>query len=175
MTDFIDVLEQQLMTAHGRRPRRLAMPWRGGAALVATAAAAALVVALVVALASPDSHRGASPPAQQSPPKTTPVRPVEPTTIAVLNGTTVTGLGRDAANELTAGGYEAPNVVANDTTNQSRRRSEIFYEPGHKADAEGVAGCLHIGFDRITPMDANARALADRADVAVFIGADRAK
>jgi hypothetical protein len=36
-----------------------------------------------------------------------------------------------------------------------------------------VAGCLQIGSDRVLPMQPNARALADRADVAIFVGADR--
>jgi hypothetical protein len=50
----------------------------------------------------------------------------------------------------------------------------VFYEPAHESDAQGVAACLEIGLDRVVPMDANARALADRADVAVFMGADKA-
>jgi hypothetical protein len=174
MTDFIDVLEQQLVTAHGRRPQRLAMPWRAGGVLVAAAAAAAVVVALVVALASPDSHRAASPPAQQSPPATTPVKPVAPTTIAVLNGTTVTGLGRDAANRLTRSGFDI-GLVTTDPTTPHRRRSLVFYEPGRKADGQAVAGCLGIGLDQVMPMDSNVRAGVEGAQVAVVLGADRAK
>jgi hypothetical protein len=96
-------------------------------------------------------------------------------TLAVVNGTTVTGLARIAADELTSNGYPEPNVVTNDATNQTRPVSTVYYEPGHKADAQGVAACLRIGYEHVAPMDANARALADRADVAVFIGADRAR
>ena len=66
-------------------------------------------------------------------------------------------------------------MVTNDATNQSRARTTVYYERGHRADALGVASCLHIGSDRVAPMDAHARALADRADVAVFLGADRAR
>jgi hypothetical protein len=85
------------------------------------------------------------------------------------------GLARATADRLTSSGYSEPNVVPNDTTNQARALTTIYYEPGHKGDAQGVAGCLKIGFDRVVPMDANARALADRAEVAVYIGADRAQ
>jgi len=144
MTDFIDVLEQQLVTAHGRPERRrfVAIPW-------------------------------SSPPTQ--PPQTTPVTPQARVSLAVLNATRITGLARAVADELTSLGYDEPNVVTNDTTNQSRVRTTVYYEPGHRADALGVASCLHIGSERVAPMDADARALADRAVVAVFVGADRAR
>jgi LytR cell envelope-related transcriptional attenuator len=172
MTDFVDVLEEQLLAAHGRR-ERFVPPWRAGIILVAAAGAAALIVAVVIGLASPDSQHAAPPPGQQAPPQTTPVHPPPTTSIAVLNGTTVTGLARQVADELTANGYDEPIVVTNDTTNQTREHSEVFYEPGHRNEGLAVAGCLGIRFDHVHPMNANARALADRADIAVFIGADR--
>jgi LytR cell envelope-related transcriptional attenuator len=173
MTDFIDVLEQQLIAAHRRPERRrfVAVPWRATIVFAGAVAAAAVVVIAVLALSSPTPHRAASPPTQ--PPQTTPVPPQAPVSLAVLNATTVTGLARAAADELTSLGYDEPNVVTNDTTNQRRARTTVYYEPGHRADALGVASCLHIGTDRVVPMDANARALSDRAQVAVFVGADR--
>jgi hypothetical protein len=175
MTDFIAALEAQLVTAHReRRPRRFAVPWRGGAVLVAAAATVAVVVAIVVALASPDAHRATTPPAQEPPAHTTPVHPVQPTTVAVLNGTTVTGLARQAASKLIANGFRE-GVVTNDTTNQQRRRTTIYYAVGYREQAQTAAGCLHSSLGRILPMDANARAMGDRADVVVFIGADQAK
>jgi hypothetical protein len=174
MTDFIDVLEQQLVSAHrGRGGRWFAVPWRTTIVFAGAVAAAAAVVVAVLALSSPAPQPAASPPTQ--PPQTTPVNPPPPLRIAVLNGTTVTGLARAAADELTSLGYNEPNVVTNDTTNQARARTTVYYEPGHRADALGVASCLHIGSDRVIAMDTNARALADRAQVAVFIGADRAR
>jgi hypothetical protein len=83
-----------------------------------------VIVALVVGLASPDPRQ--QPPAQQTPPVTTPVKPVQPITLAVLNGTTVTGLARAAAETLAAAGRQprrplflrlrrAPVVVAEGT------------------------------------------------------------
>jgi hypothetical protein len=175
MTDFVDVLEQQLVAAHGRR-ERFVPPWRAGVVLVAAAGAAAVIVAVVIGLASPDSQRAAPPSGQQPPPpQTTRVHPVAPTTIAVLNGTKVTGLARQAADRLTASGYDEPNVVTNDATNPTRKVTEVFYEPGHRNEAYGVAGCLEVRFDHIHAMNANARALADRAEIAVFIGADKVR
>ncbi|HKE81787.1 MAG TPA: LytR C-terminal domain-containing protein [Solirubrobacteraceae bacterium] len=171
MTDFVDVLEQQLRDAHGRRARPVP-PWRAGIVLVAAAAAAAVIVALVVGLASPRTQQ---PPAQQqtTPPVTTPVKPVAPTHLAILNGTTITGLARAAADTLVANGYSEPNVVMNDTTNQHRKHSEVFYEAGYRNEAFSVADCLHIRFDRVHEMTPDARALADRANIAVFVGADQ--
>jgi LytR cell envelope-related transcriptional attenuator len=171
MTDFIDVLEQQLVAAHrGRGRRPFALPWRTTIVFAGAVAAAAAVVVAVLALSSPAPQPAASPPTQ--PPQTTPVTPQAPVSLAVLNGTTITGLARGVADELTSFGYNEPNVVTNDTTNQSRVRTTIYYESDHRADALGVASCLHVGTDRVVAMDANARALADRAQVAVFVGSD---
>ena len=175
MTDFIDVLEQQLVSAHSRPPAPPgAPPWRATIVFAGAVAAAAVVVIAVLALSSPTPQPAASSPPTQ-PPQTTPVTPQPRVSLAVLNGTTTTGLARAVADELTSLGYDEPNVVTNDTTNQSRVRTTVYYERGHRADALGVAGCLHIGSDRVAPMDANARALADRARVAIFVGADRAR
>ena len=175
MTDFIAALEEQLVTAHReRRQRRFAIPWRGGAIVIAATATVAVVVAVVVALASPDKQRATTPPAQQPPAQTTPVHPVRSTTVSVLNGTTVTGLARAAADKLIASGFRA-GVITNDTTNQQRPLTEIYYEPGYREEAQTAAGCLQVRLDRIHPMDANARVAADRADIVAFIGADKAK
>jgi LytR cell envelope-related transcriptional attenuator len=175
MTDFIDVLEQQLVAAHRGRGRRLfALPWRTTIVFAGAVAAAIAIVVAVLALSSPTPHRAASPPTQ--PPQTTPVTPPARVRIAVLNGTTVTGLARAAADELKSKGYDEPNVVTNDVSNQSRPRSLVYYAPGHKADAQGVAGCLNIGLDRVQPMGTEEylqATRANRADVAVYVGADR--
>jgi LytR cell envelope-related transcriptional attenuator len=93
----------------------------------------------------------------------------------VLNGTTVTGLARAVADELTSLGYDEPNVVTNDTTNQARAVTAVYYEVGHRDDALGVADCLKLSSSRVHRMDQAERALADRAVVAVFVGADRAR
>jgi LytR cell envelope-related transcriptional attenuator len=177
MNDFIAALEEQLVTAHReRRSRRRPIPWRGGAIVLAAAATVAAVVAVVIALASPDAHRAGSEPQQQqqTPPQTTPVHPESRKTVAVLNGTTITGLARTVSSTLTANGFRE-GVVTNDATNQQRRRTTIYYEPGYKEQAQSVAGCIGSGLDRVLPMDANARVAADHAPIAVFVGADLAQ
>jgi LytR cell envelope-related transcriptional attenuator len=173
MTDFIAALEEQLVTAHReRRARRLRVPWRGGAVLVAAAATVAAVVAVVLVLASPDAHKAASPrPHTTTPPPTTTTRKA---TVSVLNGTTVTGLARAASSKLGAVGFRE-GVVTNDTTNQQRALTEIYYEPGYREQAQTVAACLEVDANRVHPMNANARVAGDRADIVVFMGVDKAK
>ncbi len=176
MTDFIDVLEEQLVAAHGRPERRrpVTVPWRATIVFAGAVAAAAVVVIAVLALASPSPQPAASGSPTQ-PPQTTPVTPQPRVSLAVLNATKATGLARSVADQLTTLGYDEPNVVSNDTTDQSRARTTIYFEPGHRTDALGVASCLHIARDRVVPMVASARALADRAQVAIFVGYDRAR
>lgn len=174
MTDFIAALEEQLVTAHREPPRRrFAVPWRGGAVLVAAAVAAAAVVAVVLALATPDARKAASP----TPHGAATLPAAEPrydATVAVLNGTTVTGLARAESEKLAGLGFRE-GVVTNDTTNQQRPLTEIYYEPGYKEQAQDVAACLEVGVNRVRPMDANARVAGDRAEIVVFVGADKAK
>ena len=183
MTDFIDVLEQQLVAAHRRPERRrfVAVPWRATIVFAGAVAAAAVVVIAVLALSSPSPQPAASPPAHRAPTKP-PDRTAIPAALvhrarvplAVLNGTTVTGLARSAADRLTSAGYNEPNVVTNDTTNQHRSTTAIFYEAGSSKAAFDVAAILGVR-SLIRPMDANARALGDRAAVVVFMGQDKAK
>ena len=93
--------------------------------LVAAAVTAAAVVAVVLALATPDARRAASP----TPHGTVTLPAPEPrydATVAVLNGTTVTGLPRAESEKLTSLGFRE-GVVTNDTTNQNRRRTMIYY------------------------------------------------
>lgn len=176
MTDFIDVLEQQLVAAHRRPQRRrfVAVPWRATIVVAGAVAAAAVVVVAVLALSSPSRQPAASsPPAQ--PPQTTAVNPQPPLRLAVLNATTATGLARAVADELTRGGYDEPKLLTNDPTDQSRTRTTIYYQGGHRTDALGVASCLHVAHDRVVPMDVATRELAGSVDVAVFVGADWAR
>jgi LytR cell envelope-related transcriptional attenuator len=174
MTDFIAALEEQIVTAHRERPpRRFAVPWRGGAVLVAAAVTVAAVVAMVLALATPDERKAASP----KPHGTVTLPAAEPrydATVSVLNGTTVTGLARAASEKLTSLGFRE-GVVTNDPTNQQRQRTTISCEPGYREQAQAVAACLEVSVDRVQPMDADARVAGDRADVVVFVGADKAK
>jgi hypothetical protein len=95
-------------------------------------------------------------------------------TVAVLNGTTVTGLARQASDRITKKGYNE-GAVTNDPANQQHPITQVYYEPTAKAAALDVAKILGVKAVNVKPMDANARVLADRAQVAVFVGADKAQ
>lgn len=95
-------------------------------------------------------------------------------TIAVLNGTTVTGLARSAADRVLNKGYRE-GTVTNDPNDQSRQVTQVFYEPSAKAAALDVAKILGVQTGNVKPMDANTRVVADRAQVAVLVGADKAQ
>ena len=141
--------------------------------LVAAAVTAAAVVAVVLALATPDARRAASP----KPHGTVTLPAPEPrydATVAVLNGTTVTGLARAGSEKLTSLGFRE-GVVTNDTTNQNRRRTLIYYERGYREQAQAVAACIEVGVNRVHPMNANARVAGDRAEIVVFVGADKVR
>jgi hypothetical protein len=96
-------------------------------------------------------------------------------TVAVLNGTTFTGLARSASDKLTKAGFK-PGTVTNDTTNQSRSATAVFYADNQKNAALEVAKLIGIPRDAIQPLDANTRAVAGPdADVVVSVGADQAR
>jgi LytR cell envelope-related transcriptional attenuator len=174
MTDFIDVLEQQLVAAHRRPERRrfIVVPWRATIVFAGAVAAAAVVVAAVLALSSPTPQPAASSPPTQ-PPQTTPVHPPAPSPIAVINGTDVTGLAASTAEALTNYGYRDVVAMTSAAAGPSISKSGVSYEPGHQDLARSVAACLEISPDRVAPMTARARSAAGQADVAVFLGADK--
>jgi hypothetical protein len=95
-------------------------------------------------------------------------------TVAVLNGTTFTGLARSASDKLTKAGFK-PGVVTNDTTNQTRSATAIFYAGGQRRAALEVARLIGIGRDAVQPLDTNTRTIAGSADVVVSVGADQAR
>jgi hypothetical protein len=91
-------------------------------------------------------------------------------TVAVINGTTVTGLARDAADKLTAAGF-TPGTVGNDTTTQAHPGSAVLYAPGNRAAALDVAKVVKMGRGAVRPIDAQARLPAiGPADVVVMLG-----
>jgi hypothetical protein len=95
-------------------------------------------------------------------------------TVAVLNGTTFTGLARSASDKLTRAGFK-PGVVTNDTTNQTRSATAIFYAEDQRRAALEVARLIGIGRDAVQPLDRNTSTIAGDADVVVSVGADQAR
>lgn len=82
--------------------------------------------------------------------------------IQVLNGTATTGLGRKAADKLTAAGFQVVNV-----DNAARRydKTTVFFKPGFEDVARQVAGALGGAEVEASP-DSLSR------DVTAIVGAD---
>ncbi|MGZ6697273.1 MAG: LytR C-terminal domain-containing protein, partial [Solirubrobacteraceae bacterium] len=95
-------------------------------------------------------------------------------TVAVLNGTTVTGLARSASDKVVAKGYKQ-GTVASDTTNQQRQTTQVLYDGSQRAAALDVAKILGVLSSSVAKMDANAKLAAAGAQVIVFVGADKAQ
>jgi hypothetical protein len=102
-------------------------------------------------------------------------------TVAVLNGTTITNLARGAANKIADAGYvEGP--VTNDTTNQARDATAIYYAEGARAAALDVARLIKVRSSAVRPLnqsDPTEQGLVllagEDADVIVSVGQDQAQ
>jgi len=167
VTDFVELLEAQLVDAHARRrPARLPSRRTSGALVFAVAAAAAIVVA-IVALASP---RAAREPAAPSAPAVAP--PVTPSksavVVSVLNATREPAVARVEAIRLARAGYRI-GTVAN-APGPRRERSVVYY-----ARAGLTEALLLARRERIARVDAagpTIRGAAGRVAVIVVLGAD---
>lgn len=90
-------------------------------------------------------------------------------TVAVLNGTTVTGLAFKVSQEVKSGGFVLGNVTNAATTDQ--QKSEVVYAPGQKNAARAVAN--ELGITTVAPVDSVNSEIAGSADAVVLVGADR--
>ncbi|MEA2369449.1 MAG: LytR cell envelope-related transcriptional attenuator, partial [Thermoleophilaceae bacterium] len=92
-------------------------------------------------------------------------------TVAVLNGTQVTGLASSTGQKVSAAGFRLGNVA---TASQQTPRTEsvVLYQPGQSRQARAVARKLDIS--QIEPVDSSSAALAGAANVVVVVGADKA-
>ena len=99
--------------------------------------------------------------------------PRSQTTVAVLNGTTVTGLARQVADKIAQAGF-GDGLVTN-APDRTRTATLVSYSEGHKAEAQDVARTIKVSPDAVQPMDQNTSVVAgDNADVVVTVGQDRA-
>ncbi|MEX0993160.1 MAG: LytR C-terminal domain-containing protein [Solirubrobacterales bacterium] len=92
-------------------------------------------------------------------------------TVAVLNGTTVTGLAYRVSQEAESSGFTLGNVTNAATTDQ--QGSEVLYAPGQKGAARAVAD--RLGISTVTPVDSVNAEIAGSADAVVLVGADRSE
>jgi hypothetical protein len=97
-------------------------------------------------------------------------------TVAVLNGTSISGLAARISGQLAGFGYrQGPTTNAADQTHTT---TVVHYLPGHRADAVAVAHSLKLRMSAVAPVDSGTRAIACAqsttcaVDVVVTIGTD---
>jgi hypothetical protein len=92
------------------------------------------------------------------------------TVVSVLNGTTISGLAADVADNLVRAGFKKGSVT--NATNQQSVETVVDYTPGYKRAAQEVAKVL--GVSKVQSIDADTQAVAGAdAMVVVVVGADR--
>jgi hypothetical protein len=89
--------------------------------------------------------------------------------VAVLNGTSVTGLAATWGDEIEKKGFELGAVT---NTNSTFEESVVMFEPGAKPEAKVVAERLSI--KKIEPMIAEVAEVSNEAKVSVVVGEDNA-
>jgi hypothetical protein len=169
VTDFLDLLETQLVDAHARR-RRVRLPVRrASGAIVLAAAAAAAVAVLIVALASPNAAREpAVAPSPAAPPAAAPPAAKSPVVVSVLNATRKRGLARVEAVRLVKAGYRM--AVVGDAPGPRRERSVVYYAHSGRTAALVLARRERIA--RVDGAGPTIRRAGGRASVIVVLGAD---
>lgn len=109
----------------------------------------------------------------------TPAPPHGDTSVAVLNGTGLTGLAGRVMTELTSAGYPAGPV--GDASSSNRPSTAVSFRPGAEAAAREVARTLGISTDAVTEIDTDTESAACRyqdpctAQVVVTVGADHSQ
>jgi hypothetical protein len=94
-------------------------------------------------------------------------------TVAVLNGTTVTGLAKQVGDRVEAQGFRLGTVANTADQEQQRAESVILFSSGHKNEAKAVSRRLKI--TQRQPIDPASQDLAGDATVVVIAGADLAQ
>jgi hypothetical protein len=89
--------------------------------------------------------------------------------VAVLNGTSVGGLGAKVGDDVEANGF---NLGAVTTSSEPFAQTVVMFEDGHEREARRVA--RDLGVDPVQPIDRAAQRVAEGADVVVIAGDDRA-
>jgi len=92
-------------------------------------------------------------------------------TVAVLNGTTVTGLAATVADKVEQAGFKRGNTT-NALTQGQQAESVVEYARGDKDQARLVAN--RLGISQIEPVDPQTQGIAGDATVTVIVGADKA-
>lgn len=89
--------------------------------------------------------------------------------VAVLNGTSVTGLAASWGDKIETKGFELGAVT---NTNSTFEDSVVMFEPGAKPQAKEVAKRMSI--PKVEPMTAEVKEVSNKAKVSVVVGEDNA-
>lgn len=89
--------------------------------------------------------------------------------VAVLNGTSVTGLAASWGDKIENKGFELGAVT---NTNSTFENSVVMFEPGAKPEAKEVAKRMSI--TQVQPMTAEVKEVSNKAQVSVVVGEDNA-
>ena len=140
---------------------------------LALAGIAAALVAVAVVVVLLGSGGGTKRPSSSSAATTSSTAPARSSiTVAVLNGTTTTGLAGRLSKKLVGDGF-TKGVVA-DASRQTAATTSVGYTKGNKVAADEVARALRLGARSVVPVtranDATASAAGRRAQVVVTIG-----
>ncbi|MGI9097183.1 MAG: LytR C-terminal domain-containing protein, partial [Solirubrobacteraceae bacterium] len=92
------------------------------------------------------------------------------TRVAVLNGTTQTGLARAVADKVEQARFTIAGTENN--ADQAVPTTTVSYRSGNERAAQIVAQAIGVDRSSVQPVDANTSAAAD-ADVVVIVGADK--
>ena len=94
------------------------------------------------------------------------------TRVAVLNGTTQTGLARNVGNKLESSGFTI--LTVGDNADQTITKTTISYADGNEKAAQVVAQIMDLPSSGVKPIDLNtATAVQPDAKVVVVVGSDR--
>jgi hypothetical protein len=91
--------------------------------------------------------------------------------VAVLNGTTTTGLAHHVSEELAQRGYSKAAALTGQPPG-ANQVTTVQYTSGHSADAQSVAHAL--GVSQAQPIEGTVASLAPSATVVVIVGLDKA-
>jgi len=117
---------------------------------------------------TPNAGGGGGGGGTKTPAKRKPINP-PPTTVSVLNGTTVPGLAAQFADKIEAEGFQRGNTA--NFTDQSKAESVVLYASGASRAARLVA--TKLGISQTEPIDADSQSLAGDATVVVIVGGDQ--
>src|SRR4051794_39388469 len=96
------------------------------------------------------------------------------TNVAVLNGTTITGLARSVASRLQDQGYTVGNVT--DAPNQAQPQTKVEYGSGHGEEARALATAIKVPANRVVSLSAvDSTTAGPNAEVVVVVGQDSAR